>query len=143
MSTYSMQEILHWLLAAISTSGLIGWFLGRRRANAETKGFEIDNEEKEVTADLNNMERLTNRLNELIVALDNQMAENIKLKQELHALRVALENERMLHQELLKKYENKINSISTDTTSGDLQLPNDQNTTHSAKQNNYQRNSTR
>ena len=54
------------------------------------------------------MERLTNRLNEVIIALDNQMAENIKLKQELHALRLAFENERMLYQELLKKYESKI-----------------------------------
>ncbi len=76
--------------------------------------MEIDNEEKEVLVDLNNMERITNRLNELIVALDNQMAENIKLKQELHALRVALENERMLHQELIKKYEkNNHSSLST------------------------------
>lgn len=117
MLNYNILESLNWLLAVISTSGLIGWFLGRRRSNAETKGVEIDNEEKEVTADLNSMERLTNRLNELIVVLDNQMAENIKLKQELHALRVALENERMLHQELLKKYENKNSSISTDCTS--------------------------
>jgi predicted RNase H-like nuclease (RuvC/YqgF family) len=120
MSNYNVLDSVNWILAAISTSGLIGWFLGRRRTNAETKGFEIDNEEKEVAADLNNMERLTNRLNELILALDNQMAENIKLKQELHALRVALEHERMLHQELLKKYENKINPIPTDTTSADL-----------------------
>ena len=120
MWNYKILDSLNWILAATSTSGIIGWYLGRRRTNAETKGFEIDNEEKEVTADLNNMERLTNRLNELILALDNQMAENIKLKQELHALRVALENERMLHQELLKKYENKINPISTDTASADL-----------------------
>ena len=104
MSNYNVLENINWLVAAISTSGLIGWFLGRRRSNAETKGVEIDNEEKEVLVDLNNMERITNRLNELIVALDNQMAENIKLKQELHALKVAFENERMLYQELLKKY---------------------------------------
>lgn len=104
MSRYSLLENLNWLLAAISTSGLVGWFLGRRRANAETKGVEIDNEEKEVAMELNNMERLTNRLNEVIIALDNQMAENIKLKQELHALKVAFENERMLYQELLRKH---------------------------------------
>ncbi len=99
---------MNWIVAAVSTSGVIGWFLGRRRTNAETKGVEIDNEEKEVVVELNNMERLTNRLSEVIIALDNQMAENIKLKQELHALKVAFENERMLYQELLKKYENKI-----------------------------------
>lgn len=108
MPSYNMLDSVNWILAAVSTSGLVGWFLGRRRTNAETKGFEIDNGEKEVLAGLNNMERLTSRLNGLIEALDNQMAENIKLKQELHALRVALENERMLHQELLKKYEGKI-----------------------------------
>ncbi len=102
MWNYSI-DTLNVVVAAMSTSGLLGWFLGRRRSNAETKGVEIDNEEKEVVADLNNMERLTNRLNEVIIALDNQMAENIKLKQELHALRLAFENERMLHQELLKK----------------------------------------
>ncbi len=117
MSNYNVLENINWLVAAISTSGLVGWFLGRRRSNAETKGVEIDNEEKEVTADLNNMERLTNRLNELIVALDNQMAENIKLKQELHALRVALEHERMLYQELIKKYENNRNNELSATTS--------------------------
>lgn len=144
MPSYNMLDSVNWILAAVSTSGLVGWFLGRRRTNAETKGFEIDNGEKEVLAGLNNMERLTNRLNGLIEALDNQMAENLKLKQELHALRIALENERMLHQELLKKYENKINPIPTDNTSADLQLPNDQTiTTYSAKQNNYQRNSAR
>lgn len=101
-------DTLNLVVAAMSTSGFVGWFWGRRRNNAETKGVEIDNEEKEVVAELNNMERLTNRLNELIIALDNQMAENIKLKQALHALSVALDNERMLYQELLKKYENKI-----------------------------------
>ncbi|TXI14232.1 MAG: hypothetical protein E6Q66_07435 [Pedobacter sp.] len=126
MWNYKILDSLNWILAATSTSGIIGWYLGRRRTNAETKGFEIDNEEKEVTADLNNMERLTNRLNELILALDNQMAENIKLKQELHALRVALENERMLHQELLKKYENKINPISIDSSAIGNELPNNQ-----------------
>lgn len=139
----NMNELVSCILATASTTGLVGWFLGRRRTNAETKGFEIDNEEKEVVADLNNMERLTNRLNELIAALDNQMAENIKLKQELHALRVALENERMLHQELLKKYETKINPISTNSTATDLQLPNNPATTHSTKQNHHQRNAAR
>ncbi len=104
----SIEYTMNWIVAAVSTSGVIGWFLGRRRTNAETKGVEIDNEEKEVVVELNNMERLTNRLSEVIIALDNQMAENIKLKQELHALKVAFENERMLYQELLKKYENKI-----------------------------------
>lgn len=111
----NMEQTINWILATASTTGLVGWFLGRRRSNAETKGVEIDNEEKEVVADLNNMERLTNRLNELILALDNQMAENIKLKQELHALRIALENERMLHQELLKKYENKAIPVPADS----------------------------
>ena len=117
MSTYNI-DTLNLLLAAISTSGLLGWFLGRRRNNAETKGVEIDNEEKEVLVDLNNMERLTKRLNEVIIALDNQMAENIKLKQEIHALRLAFENERMLHQELLRASprpspkERETNSIS-------------------------------
>ncbi len=104
----NMNELVSCVLATASTTGLVGWFLGRRRTNAETKGVEIDNEEKEVVVELNNMERLTNRLNEVIIALDNQMAENIKLKQELHALKVAFENERMLYQELLKKYENKV-----------------------------------
>lgn len=96
-------DTLNLVVATMSTSGFIGWFWGRRRSNAETKGVEIDNEEKEVVADLNNIERLTNRLNEVIIALDNQMAENIKLKQEIHALRIAFENERMLYQELVKK----------------------------------------
>ena len=108
MWNYKMEDAANWILATASTTGLAGWFLGRRRTNAETKGVEIDNEEKEIVVELNNMERLTNRLNEVIIALDNQMAENIKLKQELHALRLAFENERMLRQELLKKHENKI-----------------------------------
>jgi len=104
MWNYNIEDIINLILATTST-GLVGWFLGRRRSNAETKGVEIDNEEKEIIVELNNMERLTNRLNEVIIALDNQMAENIKLKQELHALRVAFENERMLREELLKKHE--------------------------------------
>ena len=107
MSNYKMEDIVN-LIAAATGTGLVGWFLGRRRSNAETKGVEMDNQEKEIIVELNNMERLTIRLNELIIALDNQMAENIKLKQALHALSVALDNERMLYQELLKKYENKL-----------------------------------
>ncbi len=129
----NLNELVSCILATASTTGLVGWFLGRRRSNAETKGVEIDNEEKEVVADLNNMERLTNRLNELILALDNQMAENIKLKQELHALRVALENERMLHQELLKKYENKINPIPASNPVSSYELPNNQASTNPTK----------
>ena len=67
-------------------------------------------EEKEVIAALNNMERLTNRLNDLSLALDKLMAENIKLKQEIHALKIALEHERMQHQQVLKKYESTIST---------------------------------
>jgi hypothetical protein len=100
-----IEDTANWILATASTTGVVGWLLGRRRSNAETKGVEIENGEKVVIADMNNIERLTRRLNELIVTLDQQMAENIKLKYELHAIRIALENERISHQELMRKYE--------------------------------------
>ncbi len=104
MCSYKVEDRVNWIITSAATTGFIGWLLGRRRTNAETKSVEIDNEEKEVVAELNSMERLTNRVNELIVALDNQMAENIKLKQALHALSVELEHERMIYQQLLKKH---------------------------------------
>ena len=48
MWNYKMEDAANWILATASTTGLVGWFLGRRRNNAETKGVEIEKEKKEV-----------------------------------------------------------------------------------------------
>ena len=52
MWNYKMEDAANWILATASTTGLVGWFLGRRRTNAETKGVEIDNEEKETFGEI-------------------------------------------------------------------------------------------